>query len=352
MRAPRLTPVVDLHCDLLAYLAEVEGAHPEDRAAIGCALPHLCEGGVALQVMAVCDLDPESCDSAWRQVEHFHRLHEQRPETVFHVRAAHDLDEALAMDRLGILAAIEGMSSVCTESEPLADGLRRFEEIAARLAPLAYVGLTHGHENRFGGGNTSGAGLKADGRALLDALAGRGIALDLSHASDALAHDALAHIDAGSLSLPVLASHSNLRAVWDRPRNLPDALAREIVERGGLVGISLLRAMLHDDEPAALAHHVRHLLDLGGERALGLGADFFCTAQIADPSRAPFYFPEHATAACYPAILDELRTCCEVETLAFRNTAAFLARLLECSGRSRAQDAEGAGSWGKARNGP
>ena len=45
-------PIIDLHCDLLSYLATVDGAEPFKTDDIGCAVPFLREGNVKLQVLA------------------------------------------------------------------------------------------------------------------------------------------------------------------------------------------------------------------------------------------------------------------------------------------------------------
>ncbi len=71
--------------------------------------------------------------------------------------------------------------------------------------------MTHHGENRFGGGNSTGIGLKKDGEALLEYISEKKIAIDLSHTSDALAGDILNYIVKNKLGLSVLASHSNFR---------------------------------------------------------------------------------------------------------------------------------------------
>ena len=45
-------PVADIHCDLLSYLEDAEGAD-EMGSEIGCAVPFLQQGNVRLQVMAI-----------------------------------------------------------------------------------------------------------------------------------------------------------------------------------------------------------------------------------------------------------------------------------------------------------
>ena len=71
-------------------------------------------------------------------------------------------------------------------------------------------------ENRFGGGNASDVGLKREGELFLEYLGGKGVAIDLAHPSDALAHDILNYIDKKSLKVTPIASHSNFRVIKDK----------------------------------------------------------------------------------------------------------------------------------------
>ena len=71
---------------------------------------------------------------------------------------------------------------------------------------------------------------------------------------------------------PVCATHSNLRALCDHPRNLTDAQAREIFRRGGIVGLNLYPPFLGDAASRLLAQLDRALA-LGGEDCIGFGFD-------------------------------------------------------------------------------
>ena len=120
------------------------------------------------------------------------------------------------------------------------------ERIIDNVGNLFYIGLTHHLENRFGGGNFSKAGLKDDGKALLDYLDNKQIAVDFSHTSDALAYDILEYISKKNLKIPILASHSNYRPNFDHPRNLPDDIAKEIINQKGLIGLNFVRAFVNN----------------------------------------------------------------------------------------------------------
>jgi len=179
---------------------------------------------------------------------------------------------------------------------------------------------------------TSITGLKADGRSLLEYLTGKRIAIDLSHTSDALAFGIINCIEKKSLRLPIMASHSNFRAVYDHPRNLPDELAGEIIHRRGLIGMNFLRAFMHPADPNVLTEHIVHGHEIGGRDALCFGADFFCTKTHPDQSRVPFYFAEHEHAGKYQDILRSLAgvlDSAQRQALAHINATRFLQRLGE-----------------------
>jgi microsomal dipeptidase-like Zn-dependent dipeptidase len=322
-----LYPIVDLNGCLLHYLDTVQGADPSRVDDIGCSVPHLLAGNVKIQVLAVfAGGEPDSAALAWRQVERFLDLLRQ----VKSLRPVQDPEGSLSAEGVGVVLGIENATCLCADGESLEVAFARFERIREVAGRLFYLTLTRQAENRFGGGSDSRTGLKDDGRALLEYLSGRRVALDLAHSSEALACDALEYIDRRGLSIPVLASHSNFRAVWQHPSNLVDSVAREVIRRGGLIGMNLLRAFLHSDDADALARHVEHGLGLGGENALALGSDFFYSRGHPDRSREPFYFAEHEHAGKYQTIVASLeqrigRAPCE--GLASANAVRFLRRL-------------------------
>ncbi|MBO3699396.1 dipeptidase [Roseivirga sp. E12] len=317
-------PVIDLHCDLLVYLLMNKNASPETKA-FGAGFPFLKEGNVKMQVMAIYTaVEEASSRNGVAQSEIYKRLLTDYSADIYQADAQFDSSN----DRIGIVASLESASGICNEEEPLDNAFKNLETIISNVERLFYISFTHHTENRFGGGNYATAGLKPDGEALLDYMDGREIAVDLSHTSDALAHDILDYTYKKGLKVPVIASHSNFREVWDHPRNLTKANAQEIVDRGGLIGINFLRAFLNNDDANALLDHVKYGFDLkGGEQAMAFGADFFYTGDFPDPARDPYYFPEHEDASKYHGILNQLEqdlTSDQLSRLAHKNVERFI----------------------------
>ena len=68
-----------------------------------------------------------------------------------------------------------------------------------------------------------------------------GIMVDVSHASDDVFYDAIALSKA-----PIIASHSNARAVTDHQRNMSDEMLQLMAENGGVVQLTMLSDYLRD----------------------------------------------------------------------------------------------------------
>lgn len=293
-------PVIDLHCDLLSYLTRPNsGIYDADE--IGCAIPHFKNGKVKLQIMAIfAAVEPNSANYGLLQSEIFKTLNEENNELYRFEKK--DLETFGAQENIGMLAAIESGSAFCDEKMTLKDGFENLEKIIENVGSILYISFTHHAENRFGGGNYSKVGLKDDGKALVEYLHQRNIAIDFSHTSDALAYDLLNYISKENLDIPILASHSNYRPVYDHVRNLPDDIAKEIIHQKGLIGLNFVRSFVNPDNVEALAEHVAHGISLGGENSVCYGADYFYTKDMPDKSRIPFYFPAHENAGLYPKL--------------------------------------------------
>ncbi|MHC4945513.1 MAG: DUF2238 domain-containing protein, partial [Planctomycetota bacterium] len=328
-------PVIDLHCDLLSYLADEGGADAFNKSDIGCAIPCLADGNVKIQVAAIySSVFQGSSDAAPRQAHCLQKLLQDQPNLLSAVSSPAGARSIIDSDRIGLVLSIENASAFCEEDEPLDQGFARLDKILQTAERMMYISLTHFGENRFGGGNTTDGGLKKDGMSLLDHLNERNIAVDLSHASDALAMGILDYIDKRGLTIPVMASHSNFRAIWDHSRNLPDEVAKEIIRRKGVIGICFLRDILHREDRLALRRHIEHGLELGARDALCFGSDYFCIKSHPDTSRMPFFFEEHEDAGRFPSILRSLNDLLDKDgliALAYRNALEFLERIWRIS---------------------
>ena len=294
--------IVDLHCDMLAYLQADSTNTPHDPQ-VRCSSSQLQKGGVRLQVMPIfADTAPGSEHTGYQQYQIFKSLSEQYPS--YFKRFGSD-DLVTTSSPVTIMLAIENASAVFGDDEPLYLGIDRLTKMQEEVGQILYISLTYNGENRFGGGALTSCGITEDGKRLLQALDDTGIAVDFSHASDRMAHDIIDTIDSLDLNIPVMASHSNMRAVTDCTRNLPDSLAREIIARDGLIGLNFIRHFVGEQGVGNLIRHIDHLFSLGGEYNTCLGADFFHCESF--DSSKQYFFDGYDNASCYSKVVDLLR---------------------------------------------
>lgn len=98
-------------------------------------------------------------------------------------------------------------------------------------------------------------GLSPVGRAVITKLNDLGIVIDVSQITAQSVHQILALSRA-----PVVASHSNARAMLDHPRNLDDATLLAIAQKGGMVAINAYSSWVRPlpAEAIAKANAIRH----------------------------------------------------------------------------------------------
>lgn len=299
MNSTAKKPVIDLHCDLLYYLIDKPQNSPLDLKA-RCSLPQLQEGGVGLQAMAVfTETAKGSTQSAAKQIEAYKKL------PSFGFSPLQTRKTNLQPPTVQTIMAIENASGLLEEDEDLELIFKRIEKLEKEVGPLLYISLTWNTENRFAGGNYSQAGLKADGKTLLEYLSGKGICIDLSHTSDATAEGIFDTIDKKGLKIKAIASHSNFRKVKDHVRNLPDHLALEIVKRDGLIGLNFVRGFVSDQIEEGFKQMLAHADRLNALDHLCFGADFFCVDGLPTTlnTLVPFFVAPFDTSACYPKFL-------------------------------------------------
>ena len=253
--------IADAHNDLLLELV-LRRDEPNPFGAHW--LPKLRAGGVGVQVCALYAADSppdEARAEVEAQLEAFRRLVDENSDDVFHVRTADDLAGA-AEGHVGLLLSMEGVEALGDDPGAFAD----FWDAGVRL-----VGLTHNPPNAFAAGiNAPQQGLTDLGRALVDELAGRGVAIDLAHASERTFFEILEHVPGAT----VIVSHACCRAVHDVPRNLSDEQLDALADRDGFLGLMALALTV--GPPATvdrLIDHFDHAVNVVGETRVGLGAD-------------------------------------------------------------------------------
>jgi membrane dipeptidase len=276
MRLPddddQMTPRIgftDLHSDLPLGLLKrrfdgIEGSLRTDW------LPRLRAGGVSVVVCAV------YIDSIYLPEGALRRAVQLVDALLEEIDACRDLIElALSLadveritgeGKIAALLAFEG-------AEPLGQdlsALRLFYRLGMRMLSFAWMRRT-----AFGDGaweNDSRGGLTRLGRQAVREMNRLGIIADVSHASDQTTWDILE-----TSARPVIASHSNARALLDHPRNLTDEMIEAIAASRGLIGAVAVARYIAKDEPTIerLVDHIDHIVKLVGIDHVGVGCDFY-----------------------------------------------------------------------------
>jgi membrane dipeptidase len=262
--AVRRSDTVGMPDDIRAYFAAVEslrqnGGHVD-----------LLRGGqfrrYAQSFALYHDPDCPPEDGLWAQCLRMHDcfLREMAAcaDLARHCRTASEVDAAVSDGKIAALLSVEGADLL--DCDP--DRIGTAADWGVRLLNPVW-----NHPNVLCGTNKhdTDRGLSQQGRDFIRRLEEHAIYADVSHMSDPGFWDLI-----GMTHRPVVASHSNSRAVCPHPRNLTDDMFRAIRDSGGVVGINLYSAFVgQTGSMEELVAHVEHFLALDGEKTLCMGGD-------------------------------------------------------------------------------
>jgi len=151
------------------------------------------------------------------------------------------------------------------------DNLKLFYNKGIRL-----ITFTWNYENSIGFPHImkdkASFGLKNFGKELVQAMNYYKILIDVSHLNDEGFKDVLEISD-----YPVVASHSNSRAIKGNSRNLKDDMIRKLANKGGLMGLNFCSDFMAENYKTKIddiKKHIHHIINVGGIDVLALGSDF------------------------------------------------------------------------------
>ena len=182
------------------------------------------------------------------------------------------------------------ISSILTmeDGAPIGEDLAHLDEFYARGVRM--ICLLWNYRNQIGFPNfgryfengdpdrtcpNTADGLTEFGLALVRRMNELGVIVDVSHLSDAGFYDVIA-----TSTKPIVASHSNARALTPHVRNMTDPMLRRLAENGGVVGMNYAVSFLaRDGAPGCetvprVIEHIRHIGALIGYDHIALGSDF------------------------------------------------------------------------------
>jgi membrane dipeptidase len=317
--------VVDTHLDAPDQLSEKWADVSERGATPHFDLPRAKEGGLTAPFFSIYVSSAYADNGAARRalelIDLTHRVVDAHGKDMTMAATVADIRAAKRAGKMAVLMGIEGGHAI----EDSLGVLRQMYRAGVR-----YMTLTHTNTNHWA--DSSGpyylpdfdpkasavhGGLTDFGRDVVKEMNRLGMIVDISHTSDATVDAVLAVSRA-----PVMASHSSCRAIaTDMPRDLTDDQIKRIAAKGGVVMINVssmfldadsykqFRAALDKIEPDWLAlkkkyaknplelqkharalmeklptgkrapvtkvvDHIEHVIQVGGEDAVGIGTDF------------------------------------------------------------------------------
>lgn len=223
---------------------------------------------------------------------------------------------------LNMILSVEGMCGIREQVEEKIDWLNAHDIKVGSLAWNDENALATGVR-----GNPK-RGLSELGRRAIARMGVHGMVIDVSHANEKTFWDIMT-----CAKSPVIATHSNARALCDHPRNLYDEQLLAIAENGGLVGVVCAGAFVHRDRKlqsiSQLVGHIKYLEQLIGMEHIALGCDFMDDYDNAqDTMLIDLNSPKDAQK-----IIDELRNQgfqeAEIRMLAYENAHRFFMQHLK-----------------------
>jgi len=248
-RVLKTTPLIDGHNDWPEVLAEREGdgrwtVDLRNRLASKDApyntdIARLRQGMVGAQFWSVWVSPnlpgPEQVKQTLEQIALVQSLAERYPDTFAMARTGADVRRIYKSGRIASLIGVEGGGQF--------DGsfgvLRAYRALGA-----GYLTLTHSRNLEWADSATDDPkhdGLTAFGESVVLELNRLGMLVDLSHVSEATMLDALRVTKA-----PVMFSHSSARALDDHPRNVSDAVLKQVAANGGVVMVNFAPIYVSD----------------------------------------------------------------------------------------------------------
>ncbi len=263
---PTSPPVVDLHVDLSYRVNYGHGTFANGSGQfVAAELARANVAGVVLPLFIPKDVSPEGPRASDLEASYV-RLMSLIPATPPYAKPGC----APAPGRVRTWLSFEGAAPLANEPDAVAQWVSR----GARL-----FGLVHTSDNALatssGDASPATTGLTDAGREFVRRVYRAGGVVDVSHASDAATDEMIAM--ALAESVPIVATHSDARAITPHPRNLTDDEIRGIAGSGGVIGINLHSRFLAGKRGAKLADVVRqieYMVRVAGVEHVAIGSDF------------------------------------------------------------------------------
>jgi len=186
---------------------------------------------------------------------------ERNKRTMSLVYNADEVRRNLEKGKMSAVLTIEGPAGFGFDPELLED----LYKVGFRVGSLGW-----NEQNPLTGSHKTGGGLTDQGREYVKTAQKLGMIIDVSHISDEGFWDIMKVTEK-----PIVATHSNSRAVCDNSRNLTDDMFRAIMETGGVAGFNQCAPFVGEKPDLdTVCDHILHFLELDPDgKHIALGGD-------------------------------------------------------------------------------
>ena len=240
----KAVPTIDGHNDYPWALREKSPGRDLNVLDIGQSQPSLMTdiarlraGGVGGQFWSVyvpaTMQGKEAVRATLEQIDIVHRMVAKYPDTFVLARTADDVERAFKAGKVGSMIGMEGGHSIDSSLATL----RMMHALGA-----GYMTLAHSKNVPWADSATDKpvlGGLSPFGEQVVREMNRLGMLVDLSHVSEDTMADAIRVSRA-----PVMFSHSSARAVCGHPRNVPDAILKQLPANGGIVMVTFVPSFI------------------------------------------------------------------------------------------------------------
>ena len=217
-----------------------------------------------------------------RELATIHREIERNSDRISQAFGANEIESNREKGMISAILTIEGPAGIDYDPELLED----LYKIGFRITTLGW-----NEKNPLTGSHLTGGGLTELGKAYVRQAQKVGMLIDVSHISDEGFWDIMEVSTA-----PIIASHSNSRAVFNHGRNITDDMFMAICKTGGVCGINMYAAFLgNDPDLDTVCDHIFHFqtMDQNCEH-ISLGGDLDGCSSLAKGINSVADYPKLA----------------------------------------------------------
>lgn len=265
----RRAVAIDMHADTVQFMLD-EGADINTRlTTTHLDAVRMREGGLDAQFFSIW-VEPQyyglkgerAVARADEQIKAVRALAEEHPETWTLATTAEDVRRAAREGKLAALLGLEGGYAIDERLE----SVERYYKMGVRYITPAW---TYSLSWAGSSGDAAGQarGLNDFGREVIREMNRLGMMVDVSHVSDKTFWDIVE-----TSTKPVVATHSNCRAIANVPRNLTDEQIRAIAKTGGVVSVVFYPAFVEPgwkERKDALDAQIQALVDEASRKTQG-----------------------------------------------------------------------------------